>query len=344
MSKETKDEKALLEEYARALAAVGEAPASMRSDRLRDLGLTTIGFLDLSRDAGAAMDRALETKNNKAFEAFAETFEAERARLRAKEAGPGTDGDEADAGPPPDLGALPDAPPAMGVKPFAPVPFAPIVAAPNAEARARPAPPPLVNGEGPAAAAAIAPAAPASPALARTLVAPSAIRPVPATSPAPPMPPPLGRGTLRMVVNPGGSTQARVLSAAVAPAAARGGDTVFNPTRLPMLPFAAPATPPAAPMPPMSAPRSAAQPASAARGASTKAPRLTLMEYAALRADILVSSEASRAEVYALFGFTEADDTAEAAAWNARFTADRELFARYMQIFNYLRALRGGKP
>ena len=67
------------------------------------------------------------------------------------------------------------------------------------------------------------------------------------------------------------------------------------------------------------------------------------MEYAALRADVLVSSEESRAEVYALFGFTEADDAAESAAWNARFTADRELFQRYMQLFSYLRALRGGK-
>lgn len=365
MSKEPKDEKALLDEYARALAVVGEAPPSMRSNRLRDIGLTTIGFLDLSREASAAMDRAMGDPDSEAVAGFAATFEAERAKLRAKEAGETTDAETTDPGPPPDFSepapALPNAKP--GLQPLGPVPFAPAVGAASAEERGRVAPPPMLNRD-----------------LGRTLAldpaaaarARAAIAPVPAAPAAPPVPVPLGRGTLRMVVNPTGSVQARVLSAAVAPisapiaapvsapVAARGGDTVYDPNQLPMLPAVAPPTPdgpwrptpvsPSAVIPPMSAPRSAAAPSAsvASRGApaaasAPRAPRLTLMEYAALRADVLVSSEESRAEVYALFGFTEADDAAESAAWNARFTADRELFQRYMQLFSYLRALRGGK-
>jgi hypothetical protein len=339
MSKDPKDEKALLEEYARALAVVGEAPASTRSDRLRTLGLTTMAFLDLSRDASAAMDRALDAKNDEAIKAFAGTFEAERARLRAGGTAEASGNDTTDPGPPPDFGAWPEvAPAAPGRAPLAPVPFAPPVAANPAEERRRPAAPPMLNRAAPEAAAPM----PAS-------IAP--VPPAPAAPAAAPIAPPLGRGTLRMVVNPGGSVQARVLSAAVAavaPMAARGGDTVFDPTQLPMLPAVPPRAPPSAIMPPISAPSAAVLPAPRDTAASGPrpgmAPRLNLMEYAALRGEILVSSDADRAEVYALFGLTEADDAEEAAAWNARFTRDRALFARYMQLFNYLRALRGGKP
>lgn len=68
-------------------------------------------------------------------------------------------------------------------------------------------------------------------------------------------------------------------------------------------------------------------------------PTLTLVEYASLRADILLASEAERPQVYARYGIDPKRDAAEAAAYSQRFNADRALFAEYMRHFTYLRGL-----
>jgi hypothetical protein len=68
-------------------------------------------------------------------------------------------------------------------------------------------------------------------------------------------------------------------------------------------------------------------------------PRLALMQYAALRAEVLACGDKSRQAVYARFGLEAVDDAAESAAWNARFSSDRAIFAQYMQLFNYFRSL-----
>ena len=65
----------------------------------------------------------------------------------------------------------------------------------------------------------------------------------------------------------------------------------------------------------------------------------TLMQYAALRADVINSAEHARASVFARYGLTEEEDLRVATAWNERFGADRSLFQQYLQLFNYFRGL-----
>lgn len=65
----------------------------------------------------------------------------------------------------------------------------------------------------------------------------------------------------------------------------------------------------------------------------------TLMQYAALRADVINSAEHARAAVFARYGLTEEEDLRVATAWNERFDADRSLFQQYLQLFNYFRGL-----
>jgi hypothetical protein len=74
------------------------------------------------------------------------------------------------------------------------------------------------------------------------------------------------------------------------------------------------------------------QPASTEQG-------MSLMQYAALRADVISSTDAERPAVYARYGLTAQTDLEEAARWNERFNQDRALFAQYMQLFKYLRSL-----
>ena len=65
----------------------------------------------------------------------------------------------------------------------------------------------------------------------------------------------------------------------------------------------------------------------------------TLMQYAALRADVIASPEHARPAVFSRYGLTEEEDVRVATAWNERFSADRSLFQQYLQLFNYLRGL-----
>ena len=65
----------------------------------------------------------------------------------------------------------------------------------------------------------------------------------------------------------------------------------------------------------------------------------TLMQYAALRADVIVMPELQRAAVFQRYGLTEEKDACVAAAWNEEFNADRALFQQYLQLFNYFRGL-----
>jgi hypothetical protein len=394
--KASSDERTLLGEYARALAAVGEAPPSKRSEALRALDLNTMGFLDLSRDANSVMDKAIDNSDDSAIVEFAEAFKATRERLRAEHAG--TPADE--------LATVPSPPPAE--------------------------PPPRPAADPPRFAVAEGPQAPAFVAEARPLAAPPPVAPPPAApppverpkppepaQPPPAQPPPaqrpqkLGRGTVRMTYDPSLRAQApapppvvpaiapaaaaplpppvvpaiapaaaaplpppvvppmappaaaRVPPPVVAPIAPQGAAPLPPPRVPPQPPPAVPVRSPSserfdalsAPLPPQSEPSPPAP--SAFRGGDTimrpglspmdpdglpapvhfQEPRLALMQYAALRAEILGSPEGMRGAVYARYNLTEPDDAAESAAWNARFSADRALFAQYMQVFSYFRAL-----
>jgi hypothetical protein len=401
--KASSDERTLLGEYARALAAVGEAPPSKRSEALRKLDLNTMGFLDLSRDANSVMDKAIDNSDDSAIVEFAEAFKATRERLRAEHAG--TPADE--------LATVPSPPPAE--------------------------PPPRPAADPPRFAVAEGPQAPAFVAEARPLAAPPPVAPPPVERPKPPepaqpataqpapaqRPQKLGRGTVRMTYNPATAAQPPAPPPVVPPVARPGAAPapppiapppiavpVPPPVVAPIAPAAAapappPVVPPMAPpaaalapppvVPPMAPPGAAPAPPprvspqpppavpvrspssdrfdaqsapipqsepspparSAFRGGDTimrpglspmdpdglpapvhfQEPRLALMQYAALRAEILGSPEGMRGAVYARYNLTEPDDAAESAAWNARFSADRALFAQYMQVFSYFRAL-----
>lgn len=295
--KASEDERALLGEYARALASVGEAAPSKRSEALRGLDLNTMGFLDLSRDANAAMDRALDNHDDSAIVAFAEAFEATRERLRAEHGGKPGDQLATEPSPPPvpAPSSRPKDPPAPLPMPTPPV-FIP-------EARPRPAPPPIERPKPPGSHREL----PFSGTLRMVQSPQLAAQLHPPASPPPrfaPLPKP------RLPVTPPSSPGSKGMGSA------RGGDTVMRPALAPMDPDGLPAP------------------------VHFQQPRLALMQYAALRAEILSSPEALRGAVYARYHLTEPDDAAEAAAWNARFSADRALFAQYMQVFSYFRGLQ----
>lgn len=63
----------------------------------------------------------------------------------------------------------------------------------------------------------------------------------------------------------------------------------------------------------------------------------TLMQYAALRADVIIAPDGQRPAVFERYGLTEDRDARVAAAWNAEFNADRLLFQQYLQLFNRFR-------
>ena len=336
--KASQDERALLGEYARALAAVGEAGPSKRSEALHDLDLNTMGFLDLSRDANAAMDRALDNHDDSAIVAFAEAFEATRERLRAEHGGKPADQLATEPSPPP-------VPPPTRPKANAelPMPALPVFVP---EARPRPAPPPIERpkmqeqqqqqqqqfGRGTVRMVHATPLMPQPPSarLAAPLPPPLAPRSPPSARVSPQPPPVLPPAPPSGRAQPP-SSGARVQQApSVRPPApgpftppstpslnaVRGGDTIARPPLAPMDPDGLPAS------------------------VHFQQPRLALMQYAALRAEILSSPETMRGAVYARYQLTEPDDAAESAAWNARFSADRALFAQYMQVFSYFRGLQ----
>lgn len=66
------------------------------------------------------------------------------------------------------------------------------------------------------------------------------------------------------------------------------------------------------------------------------APRLTLEQFASLTAEIAVNPRGA-AQIRARYGFDEAAHRAEAEAHNRRFTADKALYARYMELFQAYR-------
>jgi len=69
-------------------------------------------------------------------------------------------------------------------------------------------------------------------------------------------------------------------------------------------------------------------PETAKRPEALEAPAegLSLMQYAALRADVLASPDPLRPAVFARYGLTAETDLEEAARWNARFHENRALF------------------
>jgi hypothetical protein len=111
-----------------------------------------------------------------------------------------------------------------------------------------------------------------------------------------------------------------------------------------MLPFAAGASPlpfqGAAPAPQPSRPASGAglpfQPPSPTKGPGPAGPRLTLEQFASLTAEIAVTPH-NAAQIRARYGFDEAGHAVEAEAHNRRFTADKALYGRYLELFQRFR-------
>jgi hypothetical protein len=66
------------------------------------------------------------------------------------------------------------------------------------------------------------------------------------------------------------------------------------------------------------------------------APRLTLEQFASLTAEIAVTPH-NAAQIRARYGFDEAGHAAEAEAHNRRFTADKALYTRYLELFQRFR-------
>jgi hypothetical protein len=96
------------------------------------------------------------------------------------------------------------------------------------------------------------------------------------------------------------------------------------------LPFRA--SPP--PLPPRAAP--AAAPAPAAAAATSTSTRFSLEQFASLSAEIAVTP-AAVAQVRGRYGLDDASHRAEAEEWGRRFSADKELFARYGALFQSYR-------
>jgi hypothetical protein len=109
---------------------------------------------------------------------------------------------------------------------------------------------------------------------------------------------------------------------------------------------AAPRPPPAAPPPghglpfrtaaPAAAPAAAAPPAAATAPVAPRATRFTLEQFASLSAEIAVAP-ASVGQVRGRYGLDDASHRAEAEEWGRRFSADKELFARYGALFQSYR-------
>jgi hypothetical protein len=67
-------------------------------------------------------------------------------------------------------------------------------------------------------------------------------------------------------------------------------------------------------------------------------PRLSLQQYASLRAECLAHGDDLH-EVRAKYGFDEASDEAEAAAWSRKFARDPVLFDSYKALFQRFRSM-----
>jgi hypothetical protein len=73
-------------------------------------------------------------------------------------------------------------------------------------------------------------------------------------------------------------------------------------------------------------------------------PRLSVQQYAALRAECLVAAPAGVAEARARFGLDEAGDTAEVEAWGRKFKQDPGLFESYKRLFQVFRNKAPASP
>lgn len=106
------------------------------------------------------------------------------------------------------------------------------------------------------------------------------------------------------------------------------------------LPVEGPATPsPLPPRPPaeQAAPGPLAAPVAPVVTAKSLEPRLSLQQYASLRAGCMNASPEKLAEVRARFALDEAGDTAEAEAWARKF-ADPVVFESYRHYFQMFRS------
>lgn len=119
----------------------------------------------------------------------------------------------------------------------------------------------------------------------------------------------------------------------------RAGGLPFRASAPPPTSVAAPpasvAAPPASAIaPPAGAP--AARPSPSSSDATARASRFTVEQFASLTAEIAVHP-AAVAQVRARYGLDEASHRAEAEGWNRRFSADKELYARYGALFQSYR-------
>lgn len=104
------------------------------------------------------------------------------------------------------------------------------------------------------------------------------------------------------------------------------------------------------PRPPPAPPVSEApspEPAPPAKSASPS-PRLTVKEYAVLRAECMTAPHAALGDVYARYGLDAAGEKAEVHAWSRAFAASPSLFEQYKVLFQEARktvaAERGDDP
>ncbi len=67
--------------------------------------------------------------------------------------------------------------------------------------------------------------------------------------------------------------------------------------------------------------------------------RLSVQQYASLRAEIIDAPLGEHGAIRARYGLDEVGDMAEAAAWAEKFVDSPELFDRYKSLFQYYRAI-----
>jgi hypothetical protein len=121
-------------------------------------------------------------------------------------------------------------------------------------------------------------------------------------------------------------------------------DTVlYDAARAPR-PAEAPPASPAPPVPSLAATLSSGAPASGVSrvapvaAGSPFAPRLSLQQYASLRAECVSTTADKLAQVRARYSLDQAGDDAEAEAWRLRFAQDPSLFESYKRLFQTYRA------
>jgi hypothetical protein len=108
-----------------------------------------------------------------------------------------------------------------------------------------------------------------------------------------------------------------------------------------------PSVAPSAPMPirtPLPIPASGSVPAPASRTPSVLppapgAPRLTLEQFAAMRAELVLAPEPEHPAIVGRYGLAGEAWAAEEQQWQRLLASDRAIFERYLQRFQYMRGL-----